>query len=113
MVASAIEKILKTGFAPMNINFKCISGKEALKIIDLQESFDAMLCDLNLAGMSGRHVYEHLLNERPELQSKFIFLTGDKSRKETLSYLESAGRPYIFKPFEPQDLVNIVSDIIE
>lgn len=113
MVASAIQKILEMGFAPTPLSCKCVSGKEAISIIDSGQHFDAMLCDLNLSEMSGRHVYEHLLNEQPKLQTKFVFLTGDQGRRETLSYLESAGRPYIFKPFEPQDLINIVSNIVE
>lgn len=108
-VASALCKILEVALAEKS-ELKChqCSGEEALHTITKGLPFDIMLCDLNLAGMSGRHVFEALRANRPEEVSKFAFLTGEQARPETKLYLKSSGRPYLLKPFEPDDLIRLV-----
>lgn len=108
-VASAIEKILSLSLRDQREKvFKVSAGKEALRYLENGERFDVILCDLNLEGTSGRFVYETVLNKWPEQAGRFIFITGDRSKTESQRYLTSTGRPVLYKPFGPKELLQVV-----
>ncbi len=113
VVSSAIKKILEVTLSTdtRSISCDCLSGSQAISIIDAGEEFDVLLCDLNLSDMSGRHVFEHLQRKRPADISKFAFITGDRSRPETQLFLSSVRRPYLHKPFEPEELLALVATV--
>jgi CheY-like chemotaxis protein/two-component sensor histidine kinase len=113
VVSSAIKKILEVTLSSetRTISCDCLSGSEAISAIDEGQDFDVLLCDLNLSDMSGRHVFEHLRQKRPADISKFAFITGDRSRPETQLFLSSVNRPFLHKPFEPEQLLALVAAI--
>jgi CheY-like chemotaxis protein len=51
-----------------------------------------------MPGMDGREVFNQIEQIKPQLTSRFLFLTGDIS-DESLSFLKAAQRPYLMKPF--------------
>ncbi len=112
-VASAIERMLELTLARRTIlACRAMSGQEVISEIKANAAFDLILCDLNLGRMSGRHVYETLLNERPKEAVKFIFLTGEKARPETQLYLQTSGRIFLHKPFTLEELVQAVMMVL-
>jgi CheY-like chemotaxis protein len=112
-VATAIARILELGVAsPEDLTIECISGEQALEEFKKQEKVDLILCDLNLAGMSGRHIFETVCKSRPELVARFVFITGDTGRRESEMYLNSAGRPFLGKPFEPNELLRLAEKLL-
>lgn len=114
MVASAMEKILELAFASKtNFSFSCIGGAEVAEYLENNASVDAILCDLNLGVTSGRRVFDLISERWPELSHRFAFLTGEKVRQETQKYLKSCGQPFLHKPFEPTDLVDLVLQLIK
>lgn len=113
-VASAISKILELSLQGLDsISIQCLSGEEALARIAQSEEISLIICDLNLEGMSGRHILETIQNSRPELAKRFAFVTGDAKRSDTELYLSSCGRPYLSKPFEPEALLQLVRELCE
>lgn len=112
-VSSAISKILALTFGERtHLNCRCVDGPAALELLRSGEEFDAFLCDLNLAQTNGRRIFEFLLKVRPQDAKKFAFITGERSRSETELYLKSSRRPYLLKPFEPEELIRLVLELI-
>jgi CheY-like chemotaxis protein len=107
-VATAIEKILFISLGEAyEFRMSLATGKEALDMLEAGTVFDAIFCDLHLSKTSGRFIFEHLSQKWPEAKKHFAFLTGDRSPHETQAYLTSTGRPALYKPFEPDELVNL------
>jgi CheY-like chemotaxis protein/anti-sigma regulatory factor (Ser/Thr protein kinase) len=82
------------GFAPS----LCYSAGEGLKKIE-QTKFDLVLSDLRMPEIDGPQFYRMALEIDARLERRFIFLTGDTVNEDTKSFLKSAGRPFLSKPF--------------
>jgi diguanylate cyclase (GGDEF)-like protein len=75
----------------------CSSGSEALAKL-LHCSFDAMLCDMWMAGMNGKDFYLQLKQGFPEYQRRVIFITGDIASEATWEFIDERHLPYVIKP---------------
>lgn len=113
LVTSAIEKILWFAFSRFGV-FRVVhlEAKEFLARLEKGFEFDAVLCDLHLGSISGRHVLDQVRNTATSVEAKFGFITGDRTRQETEKYLSSTGRPYLQKPFEPDELIAFTVELI-
>jgi CheY-like chemotaxis protein len=87
------------------------NGNTTLERLRNQE-YDVILLDIKLPGMSGIEIYEELKKSFKPLTRKVIFITGDVMSSDTMTYLKSAGIPYITKPFEAALLVKEIDRII-
>jgi CheY-like chemotaxis protein len=58
--------------------------------------------------MNGIELYRQLESEQPQAIYKFIFTTGDTLSANIKTFLEETGRPYLAKPFAPDNLRAIV-----
>jgi len=84
-----------------------VNGQVALDILD-QKEYDLCLVDIRTPSMSGIELYEHLEKEHPKMASRIIFSTGDVLSGNTKAFLEKTNRPYLPKPFTPDELRAIV-----
>ena len=82
-------------------------GKAALSELT-KNDYDLLIVDLKMFGLSGRKLYETLNKEQPDTANKIVFITGDTMTEETNDFLVSSGRPYLAKPFSPNDIIDIV-----
>lgn len=85
------------------------SGKAALAELN-KKVYDLLIVDLKMFGLSGRKLYETLNKEQPDTANKVVFITGDIMTEETNDFLLSSGRPYLAKPFSPDELIDIVEE---
>jgi PAS domain S-box-containing protein len=76
------------------------SGREALELLAGDAPFDVVLCDLMMPDVSGMDVYERVIRERPELASRFVFVTGGAFTERARAFIERVGPAVIEKPFE-------------
>ncbi len=76
--------------------------QEAVSVITSRE-VDVIVCDVQMPH-NGVRVYEYLLKQYPHLAGRFIFVTGNPSKKAELA---EAGHkvPCLMKPFAIQSLV--------
>ncbi len=58
--------------------------------------------------MSGMELFQQLAEECPGAPKKFIFTTGDVLSNNVKEFLEKTGRPYLPKPFTPENLREVV-----
>jgi DNA-binding response OmpR family regulator len=61
--------------------------------------------------MNGIELYRQLEIERPETIQTFIFTTGDTMSVNIKTFLEETGRPYLAKPFAPDNLRAIIKTV--
>ena len=83
------------------------SGEAALAAI-ARQSFDLILTDIKMPGMTGFELYQHIKEHNPHLAQRIIFITGDTISASTQARLAQTGSPYIAKPFSIERLEALV-----
>jgi len=75
----------------------------------LTESFDVIISDLRMPGLSGRELHARLTAEGILPKTDFIVATGDIADPEAFAFLQATGLPVLLKPFEIRNLVETLS----
>jgi PAS domain S-box-containing protein len=88
------------------------SGEEAKKILEEDQAFDLILCDVMMPTVSGTDLHSWLEKHDAELAGKFVFVTGGAFTPLTGEYLSRVDNLKIEKPFRPFHIVKIVNDRI-
>jgi two-component system NtrC family sensor kinase len=84
------------------------SGSEAIWRAEGEEEFDAVLLDLRMPDVSGQQVFERWSQSTPRLSERVVFITGDIVSPDLQSFLKCTGRPFLAKPFEFQDVIDVL-----
>jgi len=79
----------------------------------LEEDFDLVMCDLSLPKLSGEELCDRLIEQRPEMASHILVVTGDILGEEPAEFLRRTGLPYAQKPFGLSELSRILRDVLE
>jgi CheY-like chemotaxis protein len=88
------------------------NGLEAIERLGADDTaFDAVVTDLQMPRLGGRALYEQLVDERPQLARRFVFVTGDQARDETRHFLESCGQPSVTKPYDLSELITAIGSV--
>ena len=88
--------------------FRSIAGKMLG-----ETEYDLCLIDIRTPIMNGRELYQYILDKYPDFTGKIIFTTGDVLDEKLASMLDGAERPYLPKPFTPDELGTIVKEALE
>jgi PAS domain S-box-containing protein len=86
------------------------SGTSAMAVARERE-FDAILLDMRMPDVSGKHVFEHWQQEQPELAKRVVFLTGDIVSSDLQQFLAGTGRPFIAKPFDLDAVLHVLQPL--
>src|SRR5262249_35016007 len=87
------------------------SGAEAIRRV-LERPFDAVVCDLMMPGTSGADVYEAVRRARPELERRFVFMTGGAFFAGLRQFLKRLPNPRLEKPFEIRELCDALEEVM-
>ena len=68
----AVQRLLRNTFEVTLVR----DPDEALRSFADGTTFDAILCDLMMPTMTGEQLYMRAIEKRPELENRFIFITG-------------------------------------
>jgi signal transduction histidine kinase/ActR/RegA family two-component response regulator len=89
----------------------CAAASEAQALLlDAGYSPDLVLCDVFLPGANGNVLHSRVARQRPELGSRFVFITGGALGKEEAAYLRASGLKTLFKPLELRSLLELLED---
>ena len=88
-----------------------MNGLIARKMVD-DKSYDLYLLDIRTPGMDGIQLYQYLEQEHPELARRVIFTTGDVMSGYIVQFLEGTNRPFLPKPFTPDELKQVIRDAL-
>jgi PAS domain S-box-containing protein len=94
--------------------YRCLaadSAEQALEVLRAGTVVDLLVTDVVMPGMSGGSLGEHLDRERPGVPILFIsgFAGEDVIRRGMLA----AGRPFLQKPFAPDELARKVREVLD
>ena len=84
-------------------------ARKALTLLERTE-VDLIISDLSMPQMGGRQFWHKVRENKPDLARRIIFSTGDSSGKRSLAFLRSSGCAWIEKPFEPEELLRLISE---
>jgi CheY-like chemotaxis protein len=73
-----------------------------------KKNYDLCVSDIRTPRMNGIELCQQLADENPEAVKTFIFTAGDVMSVNTKKFLEENGRPFLAKPFTPEELRAIV-----
>ena len=85
-------------------------GEEALLLFQ-KETFDICVFDVMMPKMDGFTLAEKIIDSNPE--TPFIFLTARKLKEDKLKGLQLGADDYIVKPFEADELVLRLNNILK
>jgi signal transduction histidine kinase len=86
-------------------------ARKALALVEQAPAFDVVLCDLMMPGMSGPEFYRAACRARPELEQRFVFMTGGAFTDVGNDFLESLGGRVLYKPFDPARVIACVHEV--
>jgi PAS domain S-box-containing protein len=86
-------------------------GREALAVLLRDDTFDVVLSDLMMPGMSGPELYREVRARNAHMATRFIFMTGGADTPSIRSFLESAPCPWLEKPFDTGDLKRLLERV--
>ncbi|MEN8200489.1 MAG: response regulator transcription factor [Thermodesulfobacteriota bacterium] len=99
--------LLKAGF-----HVTCADdGEEGLLQLGKQ-SFDCLILDLMLPGMSGYEVCRSIRQNKEYAKLPIIMLTAKGEENDIVTGLEAGGDDYITKPFSPKVLVARINSVL-
>ena len=75
------------------------SPRQALDAMG-KTSYDIILLDIRMPGMSGVELFEEISSKWPAISSRVIFITGDVSDNSLREYLKERKIPFLTKPFD-------------
>ncbi len=75
-------------------------------------NFDVVLIDVRMPGMSGKELYEIIVEKKPDIEERIIFISGDTSDKITQNFLKEKQQKFITKPFDEAELLQKINEVI-
>jgi CheY-like chemotaxis protein len=87
------------------------SGEEAIVALDAR-TFDGVICDVVMSGVTGVQVYEHVKTKHPGLSRRFLFITGAALR-DLAPEVSRYDVPVLYKPFSLRELLDAVHQMVD
>ena len=89
------------------------NGMEAMDCLRTGD-YEAVICDLMMPRVDGEAFYNEAVRDFPHLANRFLFVTGQASRKAGFSdFVSRTGNHVIEKPFDIQALRLAVRDLFQ
>jgi DNA-binding NtrC family response regulator len=87
----------------------CESGVAALRLLE-SGTFLGVVSDMRTpGGVDGAQVHAWIVQHRPDLASRMVFITGDIANEETVATLRQTGAPCVEKPFRVQQFIDVIA----
>ncbi|MBN1570987.1 MAG: response regulator [Acidobacteria bacterium] len=87
-------------------------GRIAMNKIQSGE-YDLIVTDFKMPQMSGRDLFNWIKDNRPQLASRVIFVTGDTVSADTRSFFENNKNRYLAKPFKIEEVKEVIQQAFE
>jgi signal transduction histidine kinase/DNA-binding response OmpR family regulator len=87
-------------------------GTSAQRAILSDGPFDAIVCDLRMPDVSGDRLYAAIVERRPELARRFLFVTGSVDDARTEETLRGSGARILHKPTKLAALRQAIDAIV-
>jgi len=88
-----------------------VNGKVAQDMLG-EKDYDLFLIDVRTPLMNGKQLYQCIQEKHPKLIERVIFTTGDVMSKDIQGFLVQIARPFLPKPFTPDELRTIARETL-
>lgn len=109
-------RVLEAVTAILEATGRCVvavsSGDEAMELLERDQGFDVIVCDVMMSPRSGADVHAFLSALDPTLAERMVFMTGGILKPETRSFLAGVRNECVLKPFTLDDLSQAVGRTI-
>ena len=107
-----LGNVVKQYLEAMNFEvYWCLNGKDAYRtFLTKKQLFDILIIDIQLPEMNGFELAELIIKE--DVSVPFLFLTARNEKKDRLKGLKLGADDYISKPFDIDELVLRIKNII-
>jgi len=78
-----------------------------------EQDYDLCISDVRTPEMNGIEFYRYLQERQSPLVDKVIFTTGDVLSEDIKNFLAEVNRPFLPKPFTPDDLSSAVQNAFQ
>lgn len=109
VIVNMCRRVLSREGFEVNI---AVNGRVAQDMIEEKE-YGLCLVDIRMPKMNGKELYQWLEKQYPRLSCRVVFTTGDVMGGDTQTFIEQSGRPFLPKPFTPDDLITIVRETLK
>jgi DNA-binding response OmpR family regulator len=89
-----------------------INGMLAQDMIEKRQ-YDLCLIDIRTPTMNGTELYQWLQKKYPRLTKQVVFTTGGMMDEKAIAFIEQSGRPFLPKPFTPDELIAVVEKALK
>ena len=100
LVARAMKRVLGREHDAVVVT----SGAAAQELLQSDQGFDGIICDLMMPEISGMEMFQWLAEHRPVLAQKTLFVTGGAFTPVARKFLRSVKNKVLQKPCKPDDL---------
>ncbi|MBI5232782.1 MAG: response regulator [Deltaproteobacteria bacterium] len=94
--------------------FKVETATDGFCALELlaNKRFDVVITDIKMPNMNGMELYSKIADIDQRLKDKIILLTGDVLSRDIKEFLQNTGAPYMLKPFDPRELVELINKVL-
>jgi CheY-like chemotaxis protein len=107
-ITTLISEVLESHGAAIDL---ANSGLEAIEQVKSKQ-YDLLICDQRMPDMTGERLYRWIGFTRPELQHRFLFVTGDLLDQQVNDFFNETGVQHLTKPFRTAELVEAVGHVL-
>ena len=107
-----IRDILTRILSQKGYRTDCVPDAKTALTMLAENEYDLHIIDLKLPKISGQKLYEIMLDKHPAARDRVMFITGDTITQSTQDFLDSTGKPYLTKPFNPRVVVEMAEQIL-
>jgi CheY-like chemotaxis protein len=76
------------------------SAREAIDRFTARQTYDLVLCDVQMPGMSGIELYRYARGVWPRIADAMVFMSGGAITAEERALLDADDRPLLDKPLD-------------
>jgi len=105
-VGAAIRRILREHHVTV-----VTSARDALDLLAAGNTFELVICDLMMPGVSGMDLFKTLGSLYPEIAARVVFITGGAFTAEARAFLERVPNKRMEKPFSSTKLRELVTHL--
>jgi PAS domain S-box-containing protein len=83
-------------------------GKEGLEVLEKDDDFDIVLCDVMMPQVDGPMVYDALIERLPQVVERVVFCSGGAFTPRAKEFLASVRNVFLPKPIDPDALESAI-----
>ena len=94
------SRAARRALRPHRVRESATASEAALQLLEGQYVPSIIVCDLMLPGSDGTELHARIREARPEIASRFLFVTGGTLSKSTADYIRESGCLALQKPID-------------